>query len=377
MAQLAEHWYAAGCRVTMLTARWDARWPEELNFNGVRVLRFPQPRRRVWGNWRYMRAISGWLRDHAKDFDLCYVSMLRHDAYAATTTARRRGFPVVVRAKGIGSQGDIQWQDEASFGHRIRRRTRQANCIIAPSREVFSELISGGYPADGIVHIPNAVAIPDDAQLLPKLTARQGFAHVQAELQMPADGKLAVFTGPLEPHKRLNLLIDAWPILLRRFPYAFLWLVGDGTQREELFQLIQRRGLADRVFVVGPVEMIEDILSAADAFVLPSPEEGISLSLLEAMAHGLPVVAANIPGNREVIRHKQNGWLFKSGEAQALADGLIRIWEEPSLVQKFSHQATQTVRQRHQIQQVAGAHLDLFHQLLAASRSQPASQESA
>lgn len=377
MAQLAAHWHAAGSQVTLLTARWDARWPEELNFNGVRVLRFPQPRRRLWGNWRYMRAISGWLREHAHECDLCYVSMLRHDAYAAMTTSRRRGFPVVVRAEGVGSQGDMHWQDHTNFGHRIRHRTQRADRIIASSQQVSHELIRCGYPAERIQQIPNAVAIPDLRQMLPKITCRQAFAHVQAELQMPTDAKLAVYTGPLAAHKQLDLLIDAWPRVLGRFPYAFLWLVGDGPQREALYQQIQRRGLADRIFLVGPVEMIEDILRAADVFVLPSPEEGISVSLLEAMAHGIPIVAANIPGNREVLRHKQSGWLFSVGQAHAVAEGLIRVWENPGLAEQWAARARAAVQEHFAIEQAAARHLELFRELVEASHSQQASQEPA
>ena len=98
VAELAAELANRAVPVTLLTARWQPSWPAEINYRGVPVVRLPNPRLRAWGTFRYMQALGRWLRRHRDEYDLVYVSMLKHDAYAALAAVGGDA-PVVLRAE--------------------------------------------------------------------------------------------------------------------------------------------------------------------------------------------------------------------------------------------------------------------------------------
>ena len=83
MANLAAEFASRGMEVTLLTAQWHPDWPVRVRYRGASVVRLSNPSLRGWGTFRYMRALERWLRHRAGQYDLVYVSMLKHDAYAA------------------------------------------------------------------------------------------------------------------------------------------------------------------------------------------------------------------------------------------------------------------------------------------------------
>ncbi len=125
MANLASELRERGATVTIVTAQWHADWPQEVVHREVPVVRLPNPLQRGWGTLRYMLAFSGWLRKHRDEFDLVYVSMLKHDAHAAVGALARSQIPVVLRAEGGGPAGDCQWQHTA-------RLDRGSNAAVKP-----------------------------------------------------------------------------------------------------------------------------------------------------------------------------------------------------------------------------------------------------
>jgi len=129
----------------------------------------------------------------------------------------------------------------------------------------------------------------------------------------------------LVPQKRLDVLVDAMEIVLRRCPEARCLVVGDGFLEDELRRMVVRRGLSDAVRLEGRRMDVRPYLLAADIFVLPSEREGLPLVLLEAMACGLPAIASDLEGNREVIVEGETGRLVPAGSAQALADAMLSL----------------------------------------------------
>jgi glycosyltransferase involved in cell wall biosynthesis len=365
MANLGSELASQGADVTLLTAQWRSQWPQQLFRRGVKVVRLPNPSYRWFGTWRYMTAISRWLRSHRERFDLVYVSMLKHDACAAVQAAGALSFPVVLRAEGGGTSGDVHWQQTANFGGRIARVCRRADAIVAPSAAISGELHQAAYPPERIHEIPNGVTIspPTDAQT--RQDARATLAEIRADLDLAADAKLAVYTGRLHEAKGLEDLIRSFASVLRRHPQARLWLAGEGPQRAALAQQIQDQGLSSYVTLVGNFDSVEDLLAAADLFVLPSHEEGMSLALLEAMAHGLPIVTTRIAGNLPLITHDQHGWLVTPGDCQELAMGINRVLDDPQTATHWGQAARRRAVEEFSITRMAQEHLDLFHRLMA------------
>ena len=363
-ARLANGLHARGATTTILTARWQTDWPAEIEHHGVRVLRLANPQARVWGTWRYMQALGRWLRQHRSQFDLVYVSMLKHDAYAALAAARGEQWPVVLRAEGAGLTGDCHWQLEANCGSRIKRQCQRAHAFIAPSPAIERELIVSGYARPRIHYVPNGVAIPEARDAASRSQARADLAEADASLAIGQVAPLVVYTGRLHAMKGLDFLVRAWPRVLARLPDARLWLVGDGPHRAELNDLIGHLGLWGFVYLAGPFDDVEDFLRAADVFVLPSLEEGMSLALLEAMAMGLPVVASAIAANEAIVENGVTGRLAPARDSDRLADVIVELLENRDVAQRLGEAGRHHVSQRYSLDRMVSEHLELFEQLL-------------
>ena len=366
MSNLAGSLAEARSAVTLLTARWDRTWPAEVIHGGVRVVRIEQPALRGWGTLRYMQRLARWLVERRAEFDLVYVSMLKHDAYAALGAGERAGFPVVLRAEGAGATGDIAWQRSGRCGRRIAARCHEADALVAPSRAIQAELLAAGYAPERIELIPNAVSLGPAREAAARSEARAALAEAHPLLNVPPGAPLAVYTGRLHAAKGLTNLVAAWPAIVRRWPAAQLWIVGDGPQRRDLAREIDALDLSGNVVLCGAFDSVDDFLGAADCFVLPSLEEGMSLALLEAMSAGLPVVATDIEGNRQLVRHERQGLLVPAGDARGLAAAIGRVLAEPTLAAALGTAARERVAAEFSIGPWVARHLELFERVLAA-----------
>ena len=139
-ANLAAELVSRKIDVTVLTVRWHPLWPAEVTCGGVPVVRLAGPPGRGRSTTRYVRALARWLEQNQDRYDLVYVSMLKHEAYAARR-ATRKGAPVVLRAEAAGRFGDCVWQLEAKRGRRIKQACMKADALIGPSRLIEQELI--------------------------------------------------------------------------------------------------------------------------------------------------------------------------------------------------------------------------------------------
>jgi glycosyltransferase involved in cell wall biosynthesis len=362
-SNLATELRRQGCQATIVTAQWEPDWPKEMVHREVPVLRLPNPPIRAWGTVRYMLALSRWLRVHRESLDIVYVSMLKHDAYAALGTLRQANCPVILRAEGGGETGDCHWQSVGRFGLRIRRRCREAPAIVAPSEGIRDELLEAGYAADRIHFIPNGVQVGPERTEQRRRAARRALAEANCDLLAPYETPLALYTGRLHEGKGLLDLIDAWRLVVQQHPTARLWLVGDGPQREVLYRRVIDHELRDRVYLPGSFDQIDDLLDAADLFVLPSYQEGMSISLLEAMGAGLPVVATNIPGNRQLVTSEHHGLLTPVANPPELARDILRLLDQPRLAHQLGRHARSRVMEEFSIERATARHLELFREV--------------
>jgi glycosyltransferase involved in cell wall biosynthesis len=361
MANLADEFVRMGHQPRIVTARWEPNWPRELVHREVPVTRLPNPPQRGWGTFRYMTALWRWLRKHRANLDGAIVSMLKHDAYTTVGALQSGTVPVVLRAEGAGQSGDCQWQQTARFGSRIRRRCTMADALVGPSEAVCDEL-RAAYPSELVHYVANGVRMPPPRDLPRQKAARRALAEVNFDLATDADAPVAVYTGRLHRAKGLRELIAAWSRVVRHRPNARLWLIGEGPDREDLFDLILDRDLRGRVLMPGAFDFIDEVLLAADVFVLPSHEEGMSLSLLEAMAAELPIVATDIPGNQKLIRDGQHGLLVPKRDPEALAAAILRQLNESILAHARAKEAKKRVEQEFSLRGMAERHLELLTQ---------------
>jgi glycosyltransferase involved in cell wall biosynthesis len=364
IANLANQFRCDGNQVQLVTARWERHWPTELSYRDVHLTRLPHPATRGWGTLRYMRFLERWLKQHQDSLDAVLVSMLKHDAYAAIHALRKTGVPVIVRAEGAGSLGDCSFHEQARFGMRIRAQCEQADAIIACSQSIMSELHQAGFEDQLLHYVANGV------EVLPKWTrqrqgnARAALADAHPILHVEPQTPLAVFTGRLHEHKGLMDLVNAWPKIIERYPAGKLWLIGEGPDGPRLWDRIRQLGLTEHIILPGAFDEISEVLQAADLFIFPSYEEGMSLSLLEAMSAAVPVVATDIPGNRQLIDQGTHGRLFPARNVAALADSILHTLNDIAAAQTMALAARERVVAQFSIQQMADQHLQIIRQAI-------------
>lgn len=201
---------------------------------------------------------------------------------------------------------------------------------------------------------------------------RPGPSAVEAELP---PGPRVVFTGRLHPQKNLEFLIRAWTIATRDLGApGTLLLVGDGPDRRSLEESARAAGIGDRVRFVGAVADPSEYLRASRIFVLPSVAEGMSNSLLEAMATGLPCLASRIGGNLDLIEPGRRGDLLPTDHPEPWARTLRDWLANPELAARLGAESRRLVEERHALPRVVDRYLEIYRTILGAGRDSAAAR---
>jgi glycosyltransferase involved in cell wall biosynthesis len=190
-----------------------------------------------------------------------------------------------------------------------------SDVIIAVSDSVREHVLSLGASPNKVIVIPNGVDLKEFGP--------------QANVQKGNESNI-IFVGRLIPNKGLEYLVRAAKILvdekLKRLKFK---IVGDGPYRQQLEKLVAKNGLSTYFEFLGRVQRVSDVLRKGGIFVRPSLTEGMPLTVLEAMASGLPIIATNVGGTSEIIIHNETGILIEPGNVKQLAEALKYLIESP------------------------------------------------
>jgi len=171
-------------------------------------------------------------------------------------------------------------------------------------------------------------------------------AAARRELGFAEDDLLLGVGSRLAPKKGLEYLLAALPPVLERFPTAQLVLFGDGPLRTELETQAQQLGIRSHIYFPGFRRDVPRLLGGFDLVLQPSLSEGLSISILEAMAAGRPLIACDIQGNREVVRHGSNGLLVPPADAPALTSAMLQLLSNPARARDLGNGAARDCRTR-------------------------------
>ena len=229
------------------------------------------------------------------------------------------GLPVKCRINtrhGMGGRtrsGRQEWLYRQSL-----RGTDYAVAVCEAARQRFAA--DGMRPRRALLSVPNGIRLErfrpaDDV-------ARQSLV---AELGLPTGSRIIGTVGRLQPVKDHALLLRAFAKVRVQVPEAALVIVGDGPLRAALEAQADQAGLSDAVRFMGDRHDVPRLLTGMEVFALTSTSEGYSVALLEACASSLPIVATDVGGNREIVRHGINGRLVPSGDTAAIATALIAL----------------------------------------------------
>lgn len=229
-------------------------------------------------------------------------------------------------------KGLLEWSIDRYLARRSER-------IVANSEGVKAYCAAHGIPEDKLVVIPNGIEPPR-----PALVSRQALL---LELDLPDDAKLVGMVGRLWPQKRVRDAVWAMDLLLRVRDDAHLLIVGDGPLRDALRRFRDQLGRQDRIHLLGHRDDALRLMRQFDVLWSTSGYEGQSNVILEAMALGVPVVATDIPGTRDLVVPGETGYLVGIGD-RGRAD-LVRhtrnLLNDPQLARRLGANAARRVRE--------------------------------
>ncbi|GAP17880.1 glycosyltransferase family 4 protein [Levilinea saccharolytica] len=358
LAAVAPRLQARGLDVHVLTRRYPGLAAEEI-VNGVPVHRLPIPGPKRVGSLVFLAAALLKLRQ------LRPQVIHAHELLSPTTTAlaarRLWKTPVVAKVLRGGAVGDLaKLRRNSLSASRLRPLQTQVDRFIVVSREIDRELEAAGIPPQRRAFIPNGV----DCQRFAPATPEQK-AAARAQLGLPANQPVLVFTGRIDPEKNLALLLSLWPQIRLAAPQASLLLVGDGEQAAELCA-----ASPEGVLWPGKVTDPRPYLHAADIFVLPSLTEGLSNALLEGMACGLAPVSSHVGGSEDVILPGVNGCLVPANDGAALQEALVNLVSHPDICARMGAASRERIAQEYDLETTV-ARLHHLYLEVTPQRSQP------
>ena len=246
------------------------------------------------------------------------------------------------------------WKTAAHFWL-DRRLARFSDAITTNSTAVRDFYAAHGIAPELFRVIPNAAE--------PRCPVEVSREDVFQRLGVPADRKLVLAVGRLWPQKRYRDLIWAGELLATLREDTTLVIIGDGPQRGELMRHRDAVSRPEHVRFAGNREDVAELLGGADAFWIGSEYEGQSNAVIEAMQAGVPVVASDIPGNRDLISPDQTGVLVPLGDSAGFAGETHRLLQSPELGSRLTEAARRRIAAEFTVEAMTAAHAELYREL--------------
>ncbi len=334
LADLCRHHDRTQSAPEFLAIREVGRFADEIR-NAGGVVHQLKPAGR-WGQVAQMRRL---FRD--RQFDVVHT----HNTYPhlyASIAARLAGVPVVVNTRH-GQRAGHGWKSRLQF----RWASHLVNRIITVSDDAADLCIRvDGITSKKVQRIWNGIDLSDFA-----------FAG-------PIERPVAISVARLSAEKDFPTLLRAVPKIVSQIPDFQLKIVGDGPERAGMEKLIEELGLGGCVQLLGERTDVPDLLREAGFFVSSSLTEGISLTLLEAMAVGLPIIATAVGGNPEIVVEGKTGHLVPSQNPIALAEAIVTICCQPSKWREMGKAGRERVAEYFDIRRMANDYEQLYKELL-------------
>jgi glycosyltransferase involved in cell wall biosynthesis len=299
-------------------------------------------------NWGLLLGLRRLVRRHK--VDIIQSHLLGSNVYAALT-GFLTGVPVVASFHGMV---DVDGRDRLKRLRRfiMRLGVRRFVCVSMALREALVAQGFVGSDRSGVIYNGIDVARYD----------RPRSDVLRHSLGLPPETPLAGCLGNLRPAKGYDVLIRGTAQLKQRGVACHFAIAGQGKGRlaNELMALRKELDVEDRVHFLGFQADSAEFLAGLDLFVLPSTSEGFSISTIEAMAAGLPIVATRCGGPEEIISHGQTGLMVQPGDPFALAGAIERLLSDRERARQMAEDARQMARERFDIGQMVKAYLSIY-----------------
>lgn len=309
---------------------------EEVRAAGCQVHLLPDCRGKMW---RQFRVLTKWLAEYQPDI------LHTHNAYPhfhGTLAARWQKVPVILNTRH-GRRIGNDWKSRVYF----RLAGLLADKVVAVSDDAANLCVQDSHlPANKVQRIWNGID-------------PQRFVHTG-----PQAGCRAISVARLSPEKDFPTLIRAVGLAREVVPELSLTIVGDGPDRPRMEATIRELNLQDHVHLLGERHDVPELLSQSSFFATSTLTEGISLTLLEAMAVGLPVIATAVGGNPEIVVEGQTGYLVSERNPEQLATAILRLCQAEGTWSELGRAGRQRVIEHFSINGMVRGYEALYEQLL-------------
>lgn len=281
--------------------------------------------------------------------------------FAANAYGRWAAFSAGVRHVLAGERCVDPWKraHELALDRYLARRTQR---IVTNSTGVREFYVRHGIPGDKFEIIPNGIVPFVSAAALDR-------ESLLNELGLAPGVRLIAAVNRLWPQKRIKDLIWAADLLKVIRDDVHLLIIGDGPQRWRLERFRDQCEIADRVHFLGERSDVPRFLPHLDCLWLGSEYEGQSNALMEAMAAGLPVVASDIPGNRDLVVHGTTGFLVPVGDRAGFARWTNTLLEDEALARRLGQAGRERMRTEFSVERMIQRHVALYERMLQEVRN--------
>ncbi len=256
---------------------------------------------------------------------------------------------------------DILWQARHNQFTRwmIEYTLRHTTVFTGDCQAVADEAARYGFPTEKMVLFPWGVDLEHFSP--------QGPAPIREELGWQ-DQFVILTLRSWEPIYGVDVLVKGFILAARENPALRLLLLGGGSQAAQIRALVVDAGMQDRVHLGGRRGLAElpNFYRAADVYASASYSDGSSVSLMEALACGLPALVSDIPSNREWVQPHENGWLFSTGDPHAVKAGILQAYENRANLPNMRRRARLTAEKRADWAQNFPKLLDAYHMAVSA-----------
>ena len=365
---LAAYLPEAGCRVVVCTFK-DGPLRHAIEALGVAVEVLPRRRASVLN-------LPGFLRDMLRIRRALLALVARHNVTIIQTHLLRVLDFLVLSLRLHIPQLLIFWTIH-NYNFALRKdQLPRHRWLLGPKRLIYRLLYRlGAHWVDGFVAVSGEVA-PAIVQTIGPVQRKISVicngvdvqrymqpvdrSAIRRQLNLPEDARLLIVVGTLKTQKGHRYLLAALPEVIAQCPDLHLLIVGDGELRADLTQHIQTLGLDSHVRLLGNRQDVPALLAASDYFVLPSLWEGLPMALIEAMAGGLPVIATEVSGTRQVMIDGTTGLLVPPGDVAQLRVALLQLATNPDLARSMGAAAQQRVLTAFSAHKQAAEHVALY-----------------
>lgn len=242
----------------------------------------------------------------------------------------------------------------------LRLLNGQPDLVICVSHAVKEATVrKEALSPEKVVVVENGVTLPSDIHVRdPEARERLG--------AMPENILIGMVANLNRRVKAVDQFLEAMPSIVARVPEARFVIVGDGGLRPELESQARNLGLADRLTFTGQLSDVSPVYRAIDLSVLTSLSEGLSITLLESMAYGLPVVVTAVGGNVDVVVDEETGRLVPPSSPDQFADAVVELCRDPEARHRMGQAARERCERRYDIRFVSDRYEAHYEALLGS-----------